>query len=75
MGQSRNDALRVNFDRQVKLEFHGVKVTGHAGLLAHREMDDVSGLTDMTASELSDNRTGKNTEQFRVIIKICKDFL
>ena len=75
MGQSKKDALRVNFDKQLNLEFHAVKVTGDAGLLAHRQMDDVSELTDMTASELSDNRTGKNTEQFRVIIKICKDFL
>jgi YesN/AraC family two-component response regulator len=27
MGESRKDALRVNFDRKLKLEFHGVKVT------------------------------------------------
>ncbi len=62
MGKRKKDALRVNFDRKLKLEFHGVKVTGDAGLLVYREIDDVFGLTDMVACELRDNRTGKNTQ-------------
>ena len=62
MGEACKDALRVNFDRKLKLEFHGVKVTSDAGLLAYREMDDVFGLTDMVSCELRDNRTGKNTQ-------------
>ena len=39
MGEARKDALRVNFDKKLKLEFHGVKVTSGAGLLAYREID------------------------------------
>jgi len=62
MGESKKDALRVNFDRKLKLEFHGVKVTSDAGLLAYREIDDAFGLTEMTANELTDNRIGKNTQ-------------
>ncbi len=62
MGESKKDALRVNFDRNLKLEFQGVKVTSDAGLLAYREIDDVFGLMDMAAYELTDNRTGKNTQ-------------
>ena len=46
MGESKKDALRVNFDRKLKLEFHGVKVTSDAGLLACREIDDAFRLTD-----------------------------
>ncbi len=61
MGERKKDALRVNFDCKLKLEFHGVKVTSDAGLLAYRELDDVFGLTDMVACELRDNRTGKDT--------------
>ena len=62
MGESKKEALRVNFNKKLKLEFHGVKVTSDAGLLAYREIDDVFGLTDMVACEIIDNRTGKNTQ-------------
>ncbi len=62
MGESKKDALRVNFDRKLKLKFHGVKVTSDAGLLAYREIDDVFGLTDMATYELTDNRIGRNTQ-------------
>ena len=62
MGEGKKDALRVNFDNKLKLEFHGVKVTSDAGLLAYREIDDVFGLTDMTACKLKDNRTARNTQ-------------
>ena len=34
MGERKKDALKVNFDRKLKLEFYGVKVTSDAGLLA-----------------------------------------
>jgi hypothetical protein len=30
MGERKKDVLRVNFDRKLKLEFHGVKVTSDA---------------------------------------------
>ena len=30
MGEARKDALRLDFDRKLKLEFHGTKVTSDA---------------------------------------------
>ena len=60
MGETRKDALRLNFDRKLKLEFHGTKVTSDAGLLAYRELDEALGLISAIDSELRDNRNGHN---------------
>src|SRR5262249_54201692 len=62
MGDSHNDPLRVDFDRRIKLEFHGSTVTSDAGLLAYRELDDALTLTSTAASDLHDTRTGPNTQ-------------
>jgi Transposase DDE domain group 1 len=62
MGDRQNDPLRVEFDRQIKMEFHGSTVTSDAGLLAYRELDDALGLTRSAASGLQDARTGTNTQ-------------
>ena len=60
-GDSRKPHLRVDFDRRLRLEFHGSKITSDAGLLAYRELDEVLGLTELGGAALSDLRRGKNT--------------
>ena len=60
MGESKREGLRVDFDRRLKLEFHGSRVSSDAGLLAYREFDDALGLTAMAGGALADSRTGKN---------------
>jgi hypothetical protein len=62
MGERKKRALRVGFDRSVKLEFHGAKISSDAGLMLHRELDDVLGLTREAETVLEDMRTGKNTQ-------------
>ena len=62
MGEACKDALRLDFDSRMKLEFHGTKVTSDAGLLAYRELDETLGLIAMVLPELRDIRTGKNTQ-------------
>ena len=59
-GESKNEPLRLDFDRRLKLDFHGSRITTDAGLLAYRELDDALGLTDMVGDGLVDPRTGKN---------------
>ena len=60
-GESESDALRLDFDRRLKLEFHGSNVTSDAGLLPFPELDDALGLSEMAGAVLSDGRRGKNT--------------
>ena len=59
-GESGSGDLRVEFDRRLKLEFHGSRVTSDAGLLAFRELDEALRLTDLEGEILSDSRTGRN---------------
>ncbi len=66
MGESGKDALRVDFDANLKLEFHGSNVTSDGGLIPYRELDDVLGLTEMAESLLQDWRTGQNTRHTMV---------
>jgi hypothetical protein len=59
-GEADEDALRLDFDRRLLLQFRGSTITSDAGLLAYRELDNTLRLTDTGAETLADARTGKN---------------
>ncbi len=60
-GESISAPLKVGFDRRLKLQFHGAKLSSDGGLIVFRELDDALGLSEMASWELRDNRTGKNS--------------
>jgi len=60
-GETISDSLKVGFDRRLKLQFHGAKLSSDGGLLLFREVDDALGLSQMASWELRDNRSGKNS--------------
>jgi hypothetical protein len=55
--EDRKPDFRVDFDRRLKLEFHGSRVTSDVGLLAFRELDEALGLTEMADDGLVDTRS------------------
>ncbi|MDP2728901.1 MAG: IS1380 family transposase, partial [Dehalococcoidales bacterium] len=52
MGEKTKEALRVQFDKHLRLEFHGARITSDAGLLACRELDGALELTEIAPTYL-----------------------
>ncbi len=56
MGEKDQQALKLLFDRRLRPEFHGARITSDAGLLASRELDGALGLTEVAPTYLREIR-------------------
>ncbi len=54
---------RLGFDRRVRLEFHGFKISSDGGLLLFHELDDGLGLHDLAGEHLIDYNQLGTAEQ------------
>jgi hypothetical protein len=62
MGDAKSDTIRLSFNPQLRVEFHGATVTSDARLLLPRELDEHLGLGALIDRHLSDPRTGRNSQ-------------
>jgi len=62
MGEKVQEALKLQFDKRLRLEFHGARITSDAGLLACRELDGALGLTEAASTYLRETRGGRNVQ-------------
>ncbi len=66
MGEKTRETLKLQFDKRLRLEFHGARTTLDAGLLACRELDGVLGLMEMAPTYLQETGGGRNVQHERV---------
>ena len=59
-GADKSGDIRFGFDRRVRLEFHGSKISSDGGLVLFGELDEVLGLHDIAGGVLKDTRPGHN---------------
>ncbi len=69
MADAKKGCFRVQFNRRIKLEFHGATVTSAAGLLLYRELDEVLGLTAIGSENVVFWQN--NVLECRVLAKKC----
>ncbi len=58
MGESQNQPFQLSFNRVLRVDFQGSRVTSDGGLLVVRELDERLGLTGLIQNYLVDSRTG-----------------
>jgi hypothetical protein len=62
MGEKAKEALKLQFDKRLRLEFHGARITSDGGLLACRELDGALELTEVAPTYLRETRGGRNVQ-------------
>jgi hypothetical protein len=62
VGESQNQSFQLSFNRFLRVDFQGSRVTSDGGLLLVRELDERLGLSALIAEHITDDRRGKNTQ-------------
>ena len=62
MGEKVKESLKLQFDKRMRLEFQGARITSDAGLLACRELDGALELTEAAPAYLRETRGGRNVQ-------------
>src|SRR5438093_10598047 len=62
VGDSQNQPFQLSFNRLLRVDFQGSRVTSDGGLLLVRELDERLGLSTLITENIMDDRRGKNTQ-------------
>jgi hypothetical protein len=62
VGESPNQPFQLSFNRFLRVDFQGSRVTSDGGLILVRELDEQFGLSGLVGKPLVDSRTGRNTQ-------------
>src|SRR5574337_484545 len=62
VGENQNQPFQLSFNRFLRVDFQGSRVTSNGGLLLVRELDERLDLTGLIQNHLVDSRTGRNTQ-------------
>ena len=62
MGESQSRPFQLSFNRFLRVEFQGPRVTSDGGLILVRELDERFGLSKLIEEQLVDSRTGRNCQ-------------
>jgi hypothetical protein len=61
VGETQNRPFQLSFNRSLKIDFQGSRVTSDGGLVLVRELDERLGFEELIARHLADSR-GKNSQ-------------
>jgi hypothetical protein len=62
VSEKQNQPFQLSFNRFLRVDFQGSRVTSDGGLLVVRELDERLDLTGLIQNHLVDSRTGRNAQ-------------
>ncbi|MEE8135515.1 MAG: transposase, partial [Gemmatimonadales bacterium] len=62
MGETKKQPFQLSFNKFLRGDFQGLRVTSDGGLILVRELDERLGMGELIARHLSDSRCGRNTQ-------------